>query len=64
MLSRLTKFARFAGRYPVSKLPSEMQPDALTQADAGFFSKQDFRRVQGRGSELHSAPSHAQLYRS
>jgi hypothetical protein len=55
--NRLTKFARFAGRYPVSKTPNEMQPDALTQADAGFFSKQDFRTSESILNKLRAAIS-------
>ena len=43
VLCRLTKFATFAGRYPVAKTVDEMRPDGLTKTDVGFFSKRDFR---------------------
>lgn len=43
VLRILSKFIRFAGRYPVAKTTNEMKPDGLTQEDVGFFSKQDFR---------------------
>ncbi len=45
-LRRLSKFSRFAGRYPVARTMDEMKPDELTQADAGFFSKKDFRLAE------------------
>jgi hypothetical protein len=57
VLKRLTKFARFAGRYPVSKTADEMEPDKLTQADAGFFSKQDFRTSESLLNKLRAATS-------
>jgi hypothetical protein len=57
VLNRLTKFARFAGRYPVAKTPNEMEPDALTQADSGFFSKQDFRTAESLINKLRAAIS-------
>jgi len=57
VLKRLTRFARFAGRYPVSKTPNEMEPDALTKADAGFFSKQDFRTAESLLNKLRAAIS-------
>lgn len=43
VLRRLTKFAMFAGRYPVARTAEEMRPDGLTKTDVGFFSKRDFR---------------------
>jgi hypothetical protein len=43
VMRRLTKFAMFAGRYPVARTPEEMRPDGLTTTDVGFFSKRDFR---------------------
>ena len=46
VLSRLSKFIRFAGRYPIAKLPSDMAPreiDGLGKLDVGYFSKTDFR---------------------
>jgi len=43
VLRRLTKFAMFAGRYPVARTADEMRPDGLTKTDVGFFSKRDFR---------------------
>jgi hypothetical protein len=46
VLTRLAKFIRFAGRYPISKNPDEMAPreiDGLGKIDIGFFSKADFR---------------------
>lgn len=49
VLQRLSKFVRFAGRYPVAKKADEMQPYELPvigKVDVGFFSKRDFRTVQ------------------
>jgi hypothetical protein len=49
VLHRLSKFLRFAGRYPVAKKPDEMQPyevSMIGKVDVGFFSKRDFRTVQ------------------
>jgi hypothetical protein len=49
VLDRLSKFVRFAGRYPVAKKPEEMQPyevPMVGKVDVDFFSKQDFRTVQ------------------
>lgn len=43
VLRRLSKFARFAGRYPVAKGATEMAADPLTNAEVGFFSRSDFR---------------------
>lgn len=46
VLARLAKFIRFAGRYPVAKLPAEMAPRdvaGIGPVDVGFFSKADFR---------------------
>jgi hypothetical protein len=46
VLSRVSKFIRFAGRYPVAKRPDDMTPrevDGLGKIDIGFFSKADFR---------------------
>ena len=46
VLTRLAKFIRFAGRYPIAKLPQDMAPreiDGLGKIDIGFFSKADFR---------------------
>ena len=43
VMRRLTKFAMFAGRYPVARTAEEMRPDGLTKTDVGFFSKRDFR---------------------
>jgi hypothetical protein len=43
VLRRLTKFAVFAGRYPVARTAEEMRPDGLTRTDVGFFSKREFR---------------------
>ncbi len=46
VLARLSKFARFAGRYPIAKSPHEMEPidiDGLGKLDVGYFSKSDFR---------------------
>lgn len=43
---RLSKFIRFAGRYPIAKLPKDMTPreiDGLGKLDVGYFSKADFR---------------------
>lgn len=46
VLTRLAKFIRFAGRYPVAKLPMDMMPRdvaGIGRIDVGFFSKADFR---------------------
>jgi hypothetical protein len=46
VLMRLSKFIRFAGRYPIAKRPDDMAPrevDGLGKVDVGFFSKADFR---------------------
>jgi hypothetical protein len=46
VLIGLAKFIRFAGRYPIAKLPEEMAPRLtadLEKVDVGFFSKADFR---------------------
>jgi len=46
VLTRLAKFIRFAGRYPIAKNPDDMAPreiDGLGKIDSGFFSKADFR---------------------
>ena len=46
LLTRLAKFIRFAGRYPIAKNPDDMAPrqgDGLGKVDTGFFSKADFR---------------------
>jgi hypothetical protein len=57
VLKRLTRFALFAGRYPVSKTPNDMEPDTLTQADAGFLSKQDFRTAESLVTKVNAAIS-------
>jgi len=46
VLTRLVKFIRFAGRYPIAKNPEDMAPreiDGLGRVDIGFFSKAGFR---------------------
>ncbi len=46
VLTRLAKFIRFAGRYPIAKDPGDMAPreiHGLGKIDIGFFSKADFR---------------------
>jgi hypothetical protein len=46
VLARLAKFIRFAGRYPIAKLPDEMAPlltADLEKVDVGFLSKAEFR---------------------
>lgn len=46
VLLRLSKFIRFAGRYPIAKLPNDMAPreiEGLGKLDVGYFSKADFR---------------------
>ena len=46
VLNRLSRFVRFAGRYPISINPHEMAPreiDRLGEVDIGYFSKADFR---------------------
>lgn len=55
VLARLSKFIRFAGRYPVAKTANDMQPDALTKADVGFFSKGDFRTAESVYNKLMTA---------
>jgi hypothetical protein len=57
VLQRLSKFARFAGRYPVAKTTAEMKPDDLTRADVGFFSRKDFRTVESLFKKVVSAVS-------
>lgn len=49
VLQHLSKFVRFAGRYPVAKTPDEMRPleiPVIGKVDVGFFSKRDFRTAQ------------------
>jgi hypothetical protein len=49
VLHRLSKFVKFAGRYPVAKTPDEMRPcemSVIGKVDVGFFSKRDFRTAQ------------------
>jgi hypothetical protein len=49
VLSRLSQFALFAGRYPIGKTPEAMrfQYDTyLRKVDVGYFAKQDFRIAQ------------------
>ncbi len=46
VLMRLAKFIRFAGRYPIAKVPADMAPREVADigpVDVGFFSKADFR---------------------
>jgi len=46
VIARLSKFIRFAGRYPIAKQPDDMTPreiDGLGKIDVGYFSKADFR---------------------
>lgn len=57
VLTRLSKFARFAGRYPVGKAPDEAKPDGLTQEDVGFFSRMDFRVAESLLNKVVSATS-------
>ena len=57
VLRRLSKFSRFAGRYPVAKTVDEMEPDGLTKADAWFFSKKDFRLAESILNKIISAVS-------
>ncbi|HEV2855188.1 MAG TPA: hypothetical protein VHC97_20510 [Thermoanaerobaculia bacterium] len=57
VLKRLSKFLRFAGRYPVAKTADDMRPDELTQADVGFFSKRDFRIAESLLNKVASAVS-------
>jgi len=48
VLRRLSNFAMFAGRYPISKTPDAMKPyaTAIGPIDVAFFSKRDFRITQ------------------
>ena len=57
VLRRLSKFVRFAGRYPVAKTTDEMRPDELTQADVGFFSKREFRLAESILNKVVAAVS-------
>jgi hypothetical protein len=46
VLAQLSKFIRFAGRYPIAKHLQEMAPriiDGLGKLNFGYFSKADFR---------------------
>jgi hypothetical protein len=46
VLTRLAKFIRFAGRYPIAKIPTDMAPRTIADigpVDVGFFSRADFR---------------------
>lgn len=46
VLTRLSKFVTFAGRYPIAKTPDVMRPyqlDGIGPVDVSFFSKRDFR---------------------
>lgn len=46
VFTRLAKFIRFAGRYPIAKAPADMAPRnvaSIGPVDVGFFSKADFR---------------------
>ena len=46
VLGGMSKFATFAGRYPIAKTPDAMQPnqlDGFGPVDVCFFSKRDFR---------------------
>jgi hypothetical protein len=47
VLQHLTKFIKFAGRYPVAKTPDANRPQPQRKGppvDIAYFSKQDFRR--------------------
>lgn len=57
VLQRLSKFLRFAGRYPVGKTAGDMEPNALTDSDVGFFSKRDFRIAESLLNKVGSAVS-------
>jgi hypothetical protein len=57
VLRRLSKFVRFAGRYPVSRTPGEMRPyevSAIGKIDVAFFSKQDFRTAKSTLNKIIS----------
>ncbi len=57
VLRRLSKFVRFAGRYPVAKTADEMRPHdvpIIGKVDAGFFSRQDFRTAQSALNKIVS----------
>ncbi len=57
VLQRLSKFVRFAGRYPVAKTPDEMRPQGVSligKIDVGFFSKRDFRTTQSTLNKIVS----------
>jgi hypothetical protein len=60
VLTRLSKFIRFAGRYPIAKHPDDMAPreiDGLGKVDVGFFSKADFRSCLSILNKLMTAIS-------
>jgi hypothetical protein len=49
VLQHLSRFVRFAGRYPVAKTLDEMRPlemPVIGKVDVGFFSERDFRTAQ------------------
>jgi hypothetical protein len=57
VLQRLSKFVRFAGRYPIAKTPDEMRPHEMPvigKIDVGFFSKRDFRTAQSMLNKIIS----------
>jgi hypothetical protein len=57
VLQHLSKFVRFAGRYPVAKTPDEMRPleiPVVGKVDVGFFSKRDFRTAQSTLNKIIS----------
>jgi hypothetical protein len=57
VLQRLSKFVRFAGRYPVAKTPDEMRPHGISvigKVDVGFFSRRDFRTAQNTLNKIIS----------
>jgi len=43
VLRHISKFIRFAGRYPIAKTADEMMLDGLTESDVGYFSPKEFR---------------------
>ena len=55
VLTRLSNFVRFAGRYPVARTSNDMRPDVLTKTDVGFLSKADFRTAESLYNKIQTA---------
>lgn len=57
VLRHLSKFIRFAGRYPIGKTAADMKPPGLTEVDVGFFSKKEFRTAESLFNKVGAAVS-------